>query len=249
MPAFGFFPVLSALLFIVFFKQIYSDKAIFVFSIGAILASLKTFYALYMYSYGAYTIPLLLVFLVVFFTVILPKITTNQRIIDGFKKSMALILLGFTIVIAVEQYITLTLYSAKLNTSKGSISSFPDLVDTYKETVDYVLKNTKETDKVIIWPETPFINFLTNRDSDNYYLTLIPLYVDLFGEQNIINRLEKTKPEYILFNNRDTSDYGFQYICKDYALGVCSYVNLKYNSVKIIGSDYRMLVYKRKDLK
>lgn len=248
---FGFFPVLNFLLLILCFKSLQKSPAELVLMLSALVASLKTFFALNIFVYGSYVIPLLLVSIIVFFTVGFKRLFNNEFLNNAIKHSITILLCAFIFYLAFIQSFSLSQKNALLKTAKGNIYEDSSIVSAYTDLIDFIDTKTKKSDKVIILPETPLVNFLTDRDSDNYYNSLIPIYVEAFGEKNIINHFRESKPEYIVFNNRDSSDYGARYICRDYALGFCSFVKDNYTSVKIIQNDgfYRMLIYRRKDLK
>ena len=53
-------------------------------------------------------------------------------------------------------------------------------------------------------------------------------------------------PEYIVFSNLSMKDYYFQYICNDYALGFCGFVNQNYTQESVIDKDFRYMIFKRK---
>lgn len=247
--SFGLFAVFSALLLIILFKRVYVDKALFIIVLSAFSGSLKTFFGINMSLYGIFTIPLVLVSLLSLIIVAIVENSEDQFFKNTFKKSLIIILIGFIGIFALKDYIQLRKKTEFVITPRGDISSYSSAVKTTQELVNYVAQNTSKKDKIIILPETPFVNFLMDRDSDNYYNSLIPLYFEVFGEQNIIKHFKNTKPEFIVLTNRDTEDYGFKYICVDYAHNFCKFVANDYYLVKTIDNNYRMLVYKRKDLK
>jgi len=188
-------------------------------------------------------------FLAAFFTKIVPgSIDKNKA--EYFIRTFLILLISYSFFFAQNDYSSLLSNSLiKLKTPKGFIYTDSSVASTYGEAIKYLETNSKKEDKIIIWPETPFLNFVMEKDSDNFYLTTIPLYTELFGEDKIIENLKKTKPEFIIFTNRDSSDYGKKYICKDYAEEICKYVRMNYASDKMIGASYSMIIYKRKDIK
>lgn len=111
----------------------------------------------------------------------------------------------------------------------------------------FIKVNTKKTDKIVIFPEGLMINFLTDRPSDGYYNSLIPIYIDAFGEEKLIKYFESNMPEYIVFNNVDMhKDYYVKNICNDYAFGFCGFVAKNYIYRKEIDFGFRYLIYERK---
>lgn len=114
--------------------------------------------------------------------------------------------------------------------------------------VQYIKETTKPTDKIVVLPEGMMINFLTKRDSDGFYNSLLPLYVETFGEDNIIEHYKKNPPEYFILNNLDMKDYYFRYICGDYALDFCGFIVENYELVDVIEDGYRYSIFKQNRL-
>ena len=106
----------------------------------------------------------------------------------------------------------------EIETTKGSIKTyFKDFIQN-KNSIDFVLKNTKQTDKVVVMPEGTFINFATDRKGDNFYYNLSPLfYNDVFGEERVINHFKENMPEYFIIVPIDHIEYGSSFFGKDYA--------------------------------
>ncbi len=124
--------------------------------------------------------------------------------------------------------------------NKNSYVKTPDKI------VEYIKENTKPTDKIVVFPEGMIINFLANRQSDGFYNSLLPLYIETFGEDKIVEHFEQNPPEYIILNNLNMKDYYFEYICKDYALDFCGFVQENYELVEVIEDGYRYSIFKNK---
>ena len=67
--------------------------------------------------------------------------------------------------------------------------SMPYIGNSINSLVEYIQNNTREEDKVLVYPEGLSINVMCNRDSDNKFYSLIPLYIETFGEDNSNNDL------------------------------------------------------------
>ena len=63
------------------------------------------------------------------------------------------------------------------------------------------MKNTQKTDEIIIFPEGMMINFLSNRKTDGFYNSMIPLYEETFGVEMFRKHFSKKTPKYIIFKN------------------------------------------------
>ena len=61
-----------------------------------------------------------------------------------------------------------------------------------------------------------------------------------------MQRLEITKPEYIVISNYDTSNYYYSAFGRDYAGRIALYITKKYKSPKSVGDDFCFYVYQRK---
>ena len=109
---------------------------------------------------------------------------------------------------------------------------------------EYLLQNTSEKDKIIIYPEGLYLNVINNRESDNKMYSLIPLYVETFGEDLIINRLEITKPEFIIINNYDTSLYYYKEFGKDYAKNIYKWIEDNYKLDSTIEDKWVFKIYR-----
>ncbi len=129
----------------------------------------------------------------------------------------------------------------KVETPKGTVYTIKS--KSTNELISY-LKNKSGT--VLVFPEGMMINFLTGMKSDGFYNSLLPLYIETFNEQTIIDHYTFNKPEYIILNNLDMRDYYFRFICQDYALGFCEFIQRNYTLDKTIDKDIRYMIFKLK---
>lgn len=238
---FIFLPLLILLLGIINIKNNINinNKTLFLLFITSIFISLKTFWGFCIISYAVFSISFLLItFFALFFENFKGIVNKNLFCIYILIVSIAL---G-------HGYINSSLSkNSPIKTGNGVIYAYKYLADPTNMLIDYINKNTKKTDKIVILPEGTFINFLTDRKSDDYYNSLIPLYFEVFGEDKFIEHFKKTKPDYIIFNSLDMSqDYYFKNICNDYAFEFCSFVAKNYMYRKEIDVGFRYLIYSKK---
>ena len=224
------FPLIL-ILYVARFTELSKKEKFFV--LASLLLSVKIFFALTMQSYGIYFLP----FALISVFILLPKRIRSQALI-------VLVLCGISFGIKNIQ----TLYSknVKITASTGSIYTSPYNGNSIKPLVEYISSNTKQVDKVLVYPECLGVNVLASRDSDNKFYSLIPLYVETFGEDVIIKRLDIKKPEYIIVSNYDTSIYYYSYFGKDYAAKIMEYVLNNYEKQTEIGEGLIFTVYKLK---
>lgn len=257
---FSLFAIINALLFLFYFKKIFQNKPVFIYMLSTILLSLKTFFAVNVETYGIYTLPFIIFSILVFIENI--DYSNNEELKLNIKKSFCTILILstflFVIISGIKSlnratgFIITEPLSEKFNFYEfitKTIYTYPYIADPINKTIDYIEKNTKPEDKIVVLPETQFLNFVTKRAADNLYDSLTPMYFETFGEENVINHFKENKPEYFIINNRDTSDYGKRYICNDYGGQFCLFVKENYEKVETFGEkQYILQVFKRKDL-
>ncbi|MFA7659264.1 MAG: hypothetical protein WCY19_07505 [Candidatus Gastranaerophilaceae bacterium] len=236
--SFSLIPLLIVVLAIFNFKNLKNNFALQLLVLSAVLFSTKVFWGLITANYGAFFIG----FLLITFIAIISDIFKDKNI--NYKAIGIYILLAA----GVLSYIN---FSSRgkyypLETARGNFYTQEYLYQAGQDLIDYINKNTKKTDKIVIYPEGAMINFMTDRPSDNFYTSLIPLYVETFGEDKLIENLKKTKPEYVIFNDWNTQEYSFKYICKDYAVSFCNFVATNYTQEKVIGKKFRYLIFKRR---
>lgn len=222
------------------FKNLKNDFPLQILTLSALLLSLKVFSGLLLVNYGMFFASFLLIAL-------LALIVDRFKTEENSQIPIGIYVLILAVLIGNYNLSFLGKKSELIKTDKGKIYSSKELAPAANELIDYIEKNTKMTDSVVIFPEGLFINFLTGRKSDDYYNSLIPLYVESIGEDRLIEHFSKTKPEYIVFDNWDNSDYYFKYICTDYAVSFCNFVASTYKQRKIIDKNgFRYLIFKKK---
>ncbi len=251
--------IINVLIFCIFLKKIHQNKTLYVFMCASILFSFKTFFAINIDVYGTYTMPLLILSIGAFlFNVDFAKKEETKIAVKAFATYL---LIGLLILCVGKTILTLmpktqgrllTTTSDNTNSVIGNTNSvfvYPQIAKTLNEAIAYVDKNTKQTDKVIVIPETMYLNFITKRPADNIFDSLTPMYFETFGEEFVINHFSQTRPEYFILNNRDTHDYGKRFICNDYGKQFCQFVKENYTKTATFGEEnYVMQLYKRNDL-
>lgn len=220
------FPLILILLVSKFFT-INHEKLFFV--LASLLVSMKIFFAETFMSYGIFFIPFALISI---FLLIPPR----------FKKPLFIIILICALNFGIKNSISLASKNIKIKTERGIVYTFEKSV---LETINYIRNNTSGTDKIVVYPECLAINFMTGRKSDNKFYSLIPLYVETFGEELITKRIDFIKPEYIVISNYNTSNYYYSYFGQDYAGEIYNYILKNYSLEKEFGKKLMFMIYKR----
>lgn len=251
--------VVNVLIFCIFYKKIVQNRSLLVFMISSILLSLKTFFAVNIDVYGTYTMPMIVFSIIAF---LLSVDYTEKIEIKKFVNSFGtMLLIGLLILCGAKSILTLlpkmqgkmsvitTKNTNGVINATNSVFVYPQVSKTLRETAEYIENNTKITDRIVVIPETMYLNFVTKRPADNIFDSLTPMYFETFGEEFVINHFLETRPEYFILNNRDTFDYGKRFICEDYGKQFCQFVFENYKGTATFGEgQYVMQLYKRNDL-
>lgn len=237
--SFVFLPIFTIILALLSLNTLKENPKLLILVLSCITFDLKVFWGLATLNYGVFFASFLLITVLALIIKRFETQNINQRVLGVYFLTVAVIL-GW------QNLSSFTIKNYLIQSDRGRIYSSKELAYSTQELINYINKNTQKTDTVVVFPEGPFINFLTNRKSDNYYNSLIPLYVETFGEDKLVEHFKKTKPEYVIFNNWNTKDYYFEYICNDYALSFCSFVAENYTQKKVIGKGFRYLIFQRR---
>lgn len=236
------FVFLTPLLFLVSifgYKKIKTNIPLLLVIISAIGASFKTFWGLTPMSYGCYYTPIVLIaFFGVMFTFINEK---YQKI-----AALFLIFVSFSF---------LNVYLFKRTTTTGKISSPHGTIYTYKQNADNInnilsiLNNDENVNSTaLIYPEGMIINFLSknNIKTDDYYNSLLPLYLESMGEEKFQKVLDEKNPKFIILTSQNTSDYYFNHICTNYAFNFCNQVEQEYQQEATFNGDIAFKIYRKR---
>ena len=203
----GLLPIINTLVLAIFFKKIFEDKTLFVLILCAITACAKTFFYLNIIHMGAFMLPIIFLATIC----LIDKFTKQKIFVNTVLIASILLFLAFDIT-------SLNAKNYELKTEKGHLYTYAKDGIQNETAIDFVLKNTNKTDKVVVMPEGTFINFTTERKGDNFYYNLSPLfYNDVFGEEKVINHFKESMPEYFIIVPINHIEYGSSYFGKDYA--------------------------------
>ena len=237
--SFVFLPILIAIIAVLGFKKIIKNVPLTILTLASITLSLKIFWGLTTLNYGVFFASFLFITILSLILELFKDKTINQ-------KAIGVYILIVSTVLCYQNLFALSIKNQPISTNQGQIYTEQYLSVSTNDLINYINKNTKKSDTIAIFPEGTLINFLTQRPADNEYSSLIPLYVETLGDEKIIDHFKKTKPQYIIFNNWNTKDYYFNYICNDYAVSFCNYVARNYTQEKVIDNGLRYLIFKKR---
>lgn len=236
------FVLISFIFFLINIKKKETNKFFVLFVFIALLGSLKTFFFLNLNAYGTYSLPLLLIVFSAFITECFPeKIKTINK--NNWNKAFFIVFLIISLTYILNLYNSFKDY-LPLTTNRGSLYTSPEVAKPYQETIKYIEKNMNQNDKIWVIPEGIMLNFLTAHPSF-IYTNLNIAAIEILGESNILKAIQKNPPKYVIFNNRESLEYGYKGLCKDYGLQICKYIKTSYTPVASFGSDFIMKIYKK----
>ncbi len=235
---FCWIPIVLTILFVVKINKIKQNKMLLFLILSSLLISLKSYFFLAMNLYGPYFLPLLIISLIV----LLCNIFTKEIQKYIFEKSTVL----FLSILAVLNFsINLqTLIQKKYKIETNTIKIYVNEQDSknFNYLIQYIEKNTKKESTLVVLPETPFLNYLTGRKSDNYYNYFVPALLKSYDEKNIIKHYEKTSPDYFIIF---TSPHDETALCNGYGFALCGWIKQNYQLLQIVQSNILILIFKK----
>ncbi len=143
--------------------------------------------------------------------------------------------------------------SLKIETARGTFYGFDNNREIRcKDLIEFLIKNTRENETLVVMPEGVTINFLSGRDNPLYYYHFLPY--DLLRtevEKDVISRLKKKNPDYIAIVQRSTAEYGYPSFGIDYGQQLFKWINENYGEIKLFGprpfttNDFGIVLLKR----
>lgn len=122
-----------------------------------------------------------------------------------------------------------------LTTNQQTMSVVNRGLQTQK-TLDEINKNMYPSSTFTVFPEGVLLNFLSKKLNPIPYLNFMPPEIAFYGENNIIESLNKNMPDYILLIDRNVLEYGFQEFGKDYGRNIYLWIQDNYDFKTVIGA-------------
>ncbi len=82
-----------------------------------------------------------------------------------------------------------------------------------------------------VLPIGVMINYLTRRFNPSPYLYFMPSDLIMYGEGRMLESLRATPPDYVLLVHKDTSEFGYRFLGRDYGVSVGSWIRTNYRDV------------------
>lgn len=221
------------------------DKMYMFMAASAILVAIKGLFSIFLTCYGTFNLAALFLPFVMFFALYVPralKFVDKDVFCAVIRNLCVAVMIAFFVMalyrIGEERYVA-------VDQPRGKIY-MRDLYGNQNELIEYIRNNTAKDAKVVTIPEGAIINFLAERDTDNRYYYLIPVNVDIFGEQKILEDFKKNPPDYFLMTDLLYSVYKKGDFCA-FAPSVCDFVKSDYKPVKKVNAAVSFTLYRYKN--
>ena len=160
-------------------------------------------------------------------------------------------LFGFTMIVAVailSARFTMESYGY-FSTKHLSIGEGLDRIVTYGPASDgrstafaqalEFLRSLPEESTVQVVPEGAMLSYLTRRPMPSRFTNFMPTEIAVFGEQNMLENLSRSSPEYIVITHKDTSEFGVGFFGSDerYGFELMTWVRAGYERVFLAGAE------------
>lgn len=255
--SFSWLPAVHAIVFVFLLCLGYYQKAwknwdahkkLFLgFYFMSFLSGYKGFFFLNLSVYGTYSLPLLLFSLVVFLVEFFPQFFPflNKKIWQAAWAVFFFFLgISFALFNLQKAYLENVYPFA---TERGTIYGTEDLAFTFSKAYEYLKENCDARSWFLVIPEGHILNFASDRFSHPRYHSLIPPYVELMGEENIVKSLMHCPPDYIVVHNMELDSYGFRSIGRDFALKIYRFIQENYKvEMRLAKNGFVLFVLKRK---
>lgn len=193
---FIFFFVVYCLVYKFYIKKepIDNNQKLFNFTaICALFLNIRYFWYVFINAGGNFSILLYFVLIVIFFI-------ENAKT-DFMKKSLSLFFILITSCFLFNSYQASKDYTYVFKNNKGIWIFNNPYGRLVQSSINFVYENTEPDDTVLMVPESPMLSWFTDRKSYTDMYSLIPHFIDTYGEQWIINKIKKDKPKVILISS------------------------------------------------
>ncbi len=219
---FSYLPLFLAALLIFKIKEIKKDKGLLFLGAAAVLTSLKSFWLLSTNFYGRYFLPLVLIAaIVVLKRVLYGKNFSGDKNIDAFDRAVCFVLIFLSFAAFRLNAVALVLKNTPVKTPAGTVMTTKTEAGTYKKLADYISKNTKNSEKIVVLSASPMLNFMTDRESLNFYSYFDEAVAGAYTAERIIKKFEQTMPNYFVVFDSSKEKNAY---CGGYGEEICKWL-------------------------
>lgn len=118
--------------------------------------------------------------------------------------------------------------------------------------VGQLKKNVTPQEGLVVLPEGVMLNYLARLPNPTPYLNFMPPELIMFGEETILQSLQRASPRYLLLTHKETAEYGYEFFGRDYGQSIGYWIGQHYRPQALYGdpplrrgSEFGILVLER----
>ena len=231
------FLTFAVLLFLIFgFKKNNFKENILILS--ALLTGIKSLWGLSHVNYGLYYAGSIFISFFIFM---------KNNFTPSLNKACGIVLIMMSLNFLTINIQGINIQNTEILTDRGRIKTRKESAELTNELIKFI-NGIENNSYVMIFPEGLNINFLGKNETKTagFYNSLIPLYVEGFGDETITKYYKDNPPDYIVFLNTKMNDYGYDEICNSYAFKLCDFTKNNYRAVKKYESEKeKFIIFKK----
>ncbi len=201
------------------------DKIMFILSLYSILSCVRIGFV---FCFGYAVFYMLVPIIVNYAYFIEISETNNSDFKIEYKKEAAEFLILISLLSLFYKSYKNIFWVKKIETVRGTLYQLEIKAQVYNRAVEWIKNNTNPSDSILVLPEGPMLNFMTNRPTNSQYYQLLPNHIAAIGEKKILENLKRNPPNYIFIQDVDCSLYGKETFGKDFGLEIVSFIKENY---------------------
>ena len=94
-----------------------------------------------------------------------------------------------------------------------------------EQLLERLRKEVRENETLLVLPEGVMLNFQIKRPTPTRYINFMPPEFVMFGEEAMLNALEKTPPDVVVLLKRSAREYGYEAFGAGYGERIMAWLN------------------------
>lgn len=217
------------------------DSIMIFLLLAAIVVTIKGFFFLSLDVYGPFLLLLALIANVIFLFEYIPNYLKIKDRPKWEQSCFAILLMVGSLCILKNTIDIKDQKTGIIQTNRGTIYSNSFISRTMNSAIAYINGYVPDDASILMLPENTILNFLTDRPTGSNYINLLPPNIAIYGEDKIVNDLQKDPPDFIFVNNRNFFNNVFG---KNYAKKIMSFILEEYKFEGEIGSKFKIYIFK-----
>ena len=113
----------------------------------------------------------------------------------------------------------------------------PETAVMLNQTIKKINDTLKPDNTLLVIPEGIIINYLTRKTDPMRETEITPPAFEMWGKKVLLQHFINAKPDYVLFVNRDTSEFGLPQFGNDYGQAIMKKLISKYQPIWLLGTN------------